>query len=170
MSSTVMDEPKPPKPPDRRESLAISAILNEESVEPKSPPADTDMDLDPRWKRRTWPSFQTAFPPISDSQYRQDDPMQIVPAPSGLPPFLTTSQPSKSNSNQILVPEEATVRHLPDGIVVCGITKGKRKRISPDQLRALVQVFKETDTPSSEVREKLAEQLDMSKREVQVKF
>ncbi|KAJ2964968.1 hypothetical protein NQZ79_g194 [Umbelopsis isabellina] len=169
MSFTAMDEPKPPKPPDRRESLAISAILNEESIEPRSPP-DTEMDLDPRWKRRTWPSFQTAFPPISDSPHRQDDPMQMVPAPSGLPPFLTTSQQSKSNSNQILVPEEATVRHLPDGIVVCGITKGKRKRISPDQLRALVQVFKETDTPSSEVREKLAEQLDMSKREVQVWF
>ncbi|KAM3583697.1 hypothetical protein VKS41_003669 [Umbelopsis sp. WA50703] len=131
------------------------------------------MDFDPRWKRRTWPSYHNAFPPMSDSQtHRPDDPMQIVPAPSAatLPTYLSASQQSKTNSNQILVPEEATVRHLPDGIVVCGITKGKRKRISPEQLRTLVQVFKETDTPSSEVREKLAEQLDMSKREVQVWF
>jgi len=96
----------------------------------------------------------------------------MVPAPSAVPlPYVPVNIPqSKSSSNQILVPEEATVRQLPDGFVVCGITKGKRKRISPEQLKALLDVFHQTDTPSSEFREKLAQDLNMSKREVQVWF
>ncbi|KAI9285665.1 hypothetical protein BC943DRAFT_336967 [Umbelopsis sp. AD052] len=97
------------------------------------------------------------------------EPMNVVPVPtsSQSPPRYVTS---KSDSNQILVPEEATIRQLPDGFVVCGITKGKRKRISPEQLKSLLEVFEQTDTPSSQLREELAERLNMSKREVQVWF
>ncbi|CAO3663935.1 unnamed protein product [Umbelopsis vinacea] len=163
-------------PPDRRESLSISAILNEESVEPKAPLLDEKIAN--KSKRHTWPNTSASFPHLAGkSPYYAEEPMNIVPAPSPvkLPPQYiashiqqSKSQQSKSSSNQILVPEEATVRQLPDGFVVCGITKGKRKRISPEQLKALLDVFHQTDTPSSELREKLAEDLNMSKREVQV--
>jgi hypothetical protein len=157
---------------DRRESLSISAILNEESVEPKAPLLDKIADK--KRKRYTWPSYSTNFPHPSGGPPLSEEPMNMIPAPASLklPPQYIAShlQQSKSSSNQILVPEEATVRQLPDGFVVCGITKGKRKRISPEQLKALLDVFQQTDTPSSELREKLAEDLNMSKREVQVWF
>jgi Homeodomain len=155
------------KSSDRRESLSISAILNEDSVEPKGHMVDSISDS--KRKRYTWPaySFASISQPLSPFQRNAEEPMNGVPAPtaSHSPPRYVTS---KSDSNQILVPEEATVRQLPDGFVVCGITKGKRKRISPEQLKALLEVFEQTDTPSSQLREELAERLKMSKREVQV--
>jgi len=46
--------------------------------------------------------------------------------------------------------------------------KAKRKRITPEQLEDLVGLFEKTDTPSFEVREKLAKKLGMSNREIQV--
>ncbi|KAI8063659.1 Homeodomain-like protein [Gilbertella persicaria] len=49
-------------------------------------------------------------------------------------------------------------------------SKAKRKRISTAQYERLMQVFDQTDTPSSEIRENLAVELDMTKREVQVWF
>ncbi|KAI8365002.1 Homeodomain-like protein [Choanephora cucurbitarum] len=54
--------------------------------------------------------------------------------------------------------------------IVTSLSKGKRKRILPYQYNRLVQVFDQTDTPSSEKRGQLAEELDMTKREVQVWF
>ncbi|KAG0056066.1 hypothetical protein BGZ83_006503 [Gryganskiella cystojenkinii] len=48
--------------------------------------------------------------------------------------------------------------------------KAKRKRITPEQLEDLVGLFEKTDTPSFEVREKLAKKLGMSNREIQVWF
>ncbi|KAI8888010.1 homeobox-domain-containing protein, partial [Backusella circina FSU 941] len=48
--------------------------------------------------------------------------------------------------------------------------KAKRKRISPAQYNRLMEIFDQTDTPSSEIRENLANELDMTKREVQVWF
>jgi len=166
-----MDDEK--KPPDRRESLSISAILNDEPVDPKDSLSDAIPDQ--KRKRHTWPNHSTGLPHIAEPPiHPSDDSMNMVPAPSiPMPPpsYVTTHlQQSKPSNNQILVPEEATVRHLNDGIVVCGIAKGKRKRISPEQLKALLEIFQKTDTPSSEVRERLAEQLNMSKREVQVWF
>ncbi|KAH8551349.1 hypothetical protein BGW37DRAFT_493316 [Umbelopsis sp. PMI_123] len=153
---------------DRRISLSISAILNEDSVEPKAHLVNNISDN--KRKRYTWPAFppQQSYP-TGPLQSDNVEPMNVIPAPntSISPPRYVTS---KSDSNQILVPEEATVRHLPDGFVVCGITKGKRKRISPEQLKALLEVFEQTDTPSSQLREELAERLNMSKREVQVWF
>ncbi|KAI8640567.1 hypothetical protein BD408DRAFT_419521 [Parasitella parasitica] len=50
------------------------------------------------------------------------------------------------------------------------LTKAKRKRISPAQYNRLVEIFDQTDTPSSEIRENLAIELNMTKREVQVWF
>jgi hypothetical protein len=46
--------------------------------------------------------------------------------------------------------------------------KPRRKRITTDQLCLLSELFQQTDTPSHEVREKLACKLDMTNREVQV--
>jgi Homeodomain len=48
------------------------------------------------------------------------------------------------------------------------VKKAKRKRITPEQLVDLLALFEKTDTPSFEVREKLANQLNMTNREVQV--
>lgn len=48
------------------------------------------------------------------------------------------------------------------------LIKAKRKRISPAQYNRLMEIFDQTDTPSSEIRENLAEELEMTKREVQV--
>lgn len=47
-------------------------------------------------------------------------------------------------------------------------SKVKRKRISPMQYNRLMEIFDQTDTPSSEIRENLADELKMTKREVQV--
>lgn len=47
--------------------------------------------------------------------------------------------------------------------------KPKRKRISPEQFSLLTELFQQTDTPSHELRERLAKRLDMTNREVQVK-
>ncbi|KAF7727030.1 Mix paired-like homeobox [Apophysomyces ossiformis] len=49
-------------------------------------------------------------------------------------------------------------------------TKAKRKRTSPDQFRALSELFEQTDTPNYELREKLAKKLNMTNREIQVWF
>ena len=45
----------------------------------------------------------------------------------------------------------------------------KRRRITPEQLEILTGVFAEHDTPGYELREKLAGQLNMTIREVQVR-
>jgi hypothetical protein len=48
--------------------------------------------------------------------------------------------------------------------------KPKRKRTSPEQFSLLSESFNKTDTPNYDLREKLAKQLDMTNREVQVSF
>ncbi|KAI8882848.1 homeobox-domain-containing protein [Backusella circina FSU 941] len=48
--------------------------------------------------------------------------------------------------------------------------KPKRKRITTEQLCLLSELFKQTDTPSHDIREKLAKRLNMTNREVQVWF
>ncbi|KAI8093653.1 uncharacterized protein BX664DRAFT_385051 [Halteromyces radiatus] len=93
----------------RRSSLAISALLNDDSVDPITSTRLTPEEK--RENRKTWPGFLTEDAP-----------------------------------------------------------KAKRKRISTQQFNRLMAIFQQTDTPSSEVREHLAEELDMTKREVQVWF
>lgn len=46
--------------------------------------------------------------------------------------------------------------------------KPRRKRISPEQFCLLTELFQQTDTPSHELRERLAKKLNMTNREVQV--
>ncbi|CAO3672432.1 unnamed protein product [Rhizopus stolonifer] len=48
--------------------------------------------------------------------------------------------------------------------------KNRRKRINSAQYDRLMETFEQTDTPSSDVRENLANELQMTKREVQVWF
>ncbi|ORX74070.1 Homeodomain-like protein, partial [Linderina pennispora] len=48
--------------------------------------------------------------------------------------------------------------------------KGKRKRASPQQLQILNKVFAETSFPSTETRNQLAQQLQMTPRTVQIWF
>lgn len=58
-----------------------------------------------------------------------------------------------------------------DAITVpSALQNAKRKRISLYQYNRLMETFESTDTPSSVMREKLAKELDMTKREVQVKY
>lgn len=47
-------------------------------------------------------------------------------------------------------------------------SKPKRKRISQEQFQRLSELFEQTDTPNYELREKLAAELNMTNREVQV--
>ncbi|KAK9763090.1 hypothetical protein K7432_010562 [Basidiobolus ranarum] len=51
-----------------------------------------------------------------------------------------------------------------------GQLKAKRKRITPEQLKELLAMFEQTDTPSFEVRESLSKKLNMTNREIQVWF
>ncbi|KAI8366335.1 hypothetical protein EDC96DRAFT_508589 [Choanephora cucurbitarum] len=100
----------------RRSSLSISALLNDDS--------DTKI-----------------------SEYTFD-------RSSSTSPVLSSGQTSPTLAKQI--PSQ--------------LSKAKRKRISPSQYNRLMEVFEHTDTPSSEIRENLASELDMTKREVQVWF
>jgi hypothetical protein len=99
----------------RRSSLAISALLNDDSVDPVKP------------------SFS-------------------------------------SPSRKLTAEEKRENRKTWHGFVTDEVPKAKRKRISTQQFNRLMDVFQQTDTPSSEIREHLAEELDMTKREVQVRF
>lgn len=104
----------------RRGSLAISALLNEDTIDPLK----TDHHL--RSASRS-PIKSGSTSPISSQHQEQQE-------------TLNQSQLSKS----------------------------KRKRISPAQYNRLMEIFDQTDTPSSEIRENLAIELNMTKREVQV--
>lgn len=102
----------------RRGSLAISALLNQDAIDPLKNDG------------------QVLSPVQSGS---------TSPASSQLP----EQQETASNQSQL--------------------SKAKRKRISPAQYNRLMEIFDQTDTPSSEIRENLAIELNMTKREVQVK-
>ncbi|KAI9020890.1 homeobox domain-containing protein [Phycomyces nitens] len=130
----------------RRSSLAISALLNDEPVDPIHPLPDHEMK---KRYRVSWPG-----PSVPDqhlfNQY-EFGPPRIDP--------------------EILWRHSTTgIHRTSQGLIVSAISKAKRKRISPEQYQRLMQVFAQTDTPSSDAREKLAIELDMTKREVQVWF
>ncbi|ORZ05101.1 homeobox domain-domain-containing protein [Absidia repens] len=79
--------------------------------------------------------------------------------------------PVASLSTNLLTPEEKRAnRKSWHGFATEDVSKAKRKRISTQQCNRLKDIFQQTDTPSSEVREQLADELDMTKREVQVWF
>ncbi|KAK9762741.1 hypothetical protein K7432_011234 [Basidiobolus ranarum] len=51
-----------------------------------------------------------------------------------------------------------------------GQSQAKRKKITPEQLEDLLAMFEKTDSPSFDIREKLAKKLNMTNREIQVWF
>jgi hypothetical protein len=63
--------------------------------------------------------------------------------------------------NTLLAPSETLDKKVT-------LEKAKRKRILPYQYQCLVQCFERTDSPNSELRERLGIELNMTKREVQV--
>ncbi|KAK4515713.1 uncharacterized protein ATC70_010666 [Mucor velutinosus] len=105
----------------RRGSLAISALLNEDTIDP----------------------------------LRNDGHM---PSASLSPIQSGSTSPTSSQ-----LPE-----HQDTASTQSQLSKAKRKRISPAQYTRLMEIFDQTDTPSSEIRENLAIELNMTKREVQV--
>lgn len=76
-------------------------------------------------------------------------------------------KPSSDDLSPIL--SSGTVSPVMGGGANSHLSKAKRKRISPAQYNRLMEIFDQTDTPSSEIRENLAQELEMTKREVQVK-
>ncbi|CAB4386165.1 hypothetical protein RhiirA5_452082 [Rhizophagus irregularis] len=87
---------------------------------------------------------------------------------------------SNGNSNMITPPQTPGIKSptkanfsFPPSVTSCEQImpqKVKRKRITQEQLQDLVAMFEQTDTPSYDVREKLAKKLNMTNREVQVWF
>jgi len=86
---------------------------------------------------------------------------------------------SNGNSNMMTPPQTPGIKSptktnfsFPPSVTTCEQImpqKVKRKRITQEQLQDLVAMFEQTDTPSYDVREKLAKKLNMTNREVQVK-
>ncbi|KAI8138837.1 hypothetical protein BJV82DRAFT_279281 [Fennellomyces sp. T-0311] len=146
----------------RRSSLSISALLNDVAVDPYRSP---EMDHPHR------------------SKLEHSEPLDYfspLRSPGGPSPIMSSSVASspgpprklerpKSWHKDTITPEGYHRRTNSNGdVIVSTIAKAKRKRISPEQFRRLMEVFEQTDTPSSEVRENLASELGMTKREVQV--
>ncbi|KAG2225040.1 hypothetical protein INT45_003240 [Circinella minor] len=147
----------------RRSSLAISALLNDVAVDPhRSPDVLTPQRSEP-------PDY---FSPLKSPNLSSGNPSPImsssVASSPGPPRHL---ERPKSWHKDTITPEGFHRRTNSNGdVIVSTIAKAKRKRISPDQFKRLSEVFEQTDTPSSEVRENLANELGMTKREVQVWF
>ncbi|KAG0180657.1 hypothetical protein DFQ28_002931 [Apophysomyces sp. BC1034] len=81
------------------------------------------------------------------------------PSPSSITALLNPEPVREDNKNKTTKSSRPQVP-----------AKAKRKRISPDQFRALSELFEQTDTPNYELRERLAKKLNMTNREVQVWF
>jgi hypothetical protein len=128
----------------RRHLLAISSLLNEVSI-------------DPIQHLNTTKNHQLEYTPLYDYSplsSGSSSPDSCIIEPPDLWSHSTTGMHQALNGN----------------IIISSLAKGKRKRILSHQYDRLMQVFKATDTPSSEIRRQLAEELDMTKREVQVNF
>ncbi|KAI8642682.1 homeobox domain-containing protein [Parasitella parasitica] len=155
---------------DRRSSLAISALLNDVSVDPVHHPLALDISSNLPWHgnmKSKLPPYHTDYSPISsgasspnsslDSFGRQSSITgPLLPPPPPPPDLWSHSRTGMHQTN--------------NGIIVSSLAKAKRKRILPHQYERLTSTFEITDTPSSEIRSRLAEELDMTKREVQVWF
>ncbi|KAI7900492.1 uncharacterized protein BX663DRAFT_517821 [Cokeromyces recurvatus] len=125
----------------RRGSLSISALLNEDTIDP----INSNPSIIIAENNQPLPSLPSPSPP----------PPPPPPPPPLLPPL------SHRPSSDAITTTTSTESHL---------SKAKRKRISPHQYSRLMETFHLTDTPSSEIRENLALELKMTKREVQVWF
>lgn len=155
----------------RRDSLAISALLNDVAVDPYRSPDWEQTRHHHRggshdyFSSRPNSGLMSSSVPSSPGGPRREKDSLYVPVPSKEHQRPTTSwDPSTS-----VTPEGYHRRKTSKGnIIVSSIAKAKRKRISQEQFQRLMEVFEQTDTPSSEVRENLAQELGMTKREVQV--
>lgn len=89
--------------------------------------------------------------------------VSIDPIPQKSPPLLNESD---------LWNHKCTGLHKTKNgqFIVSSLAKAKRKRILEHQYKRLMEVFQVTDTPSSEFRNQLAIELDMTNREVQVTY
>ncbi|KAI8393412.1 uncharacterized protein BYT42DRAFT_550957 [Radiomyces spectabilis] len=167
--------------PNRRRSLAISALLNTEPVDPlciKVPSVNAGPT--PPW---TQGDQYQAFNSGRDYFSLRSSPLSSVASSPG----AMLAIPGLDKGGGLRTPhiELTTAVEPPDmwnhpktgvhqtndgSIVVSALAKAKRKRILPHQYNRLMDIFEQTDTPSSEIREQLAEELGMTKREVQVWF
>ena len=155
----------------RRSSLAISALLNEVSIDPMQHPLAPNTtttttthlpwnnDIKFRLPTCPLPPPQTDYSPISSGSS----------SPNGsLDSF--NRQPSITEPPDLWSHSKTGMHQTTNGIIVSSLAKAKRKRILPHQYKRLMEVFEKTDTPSSEIRGQLADELDMTKREVQVNY
>ncbi|KAI9494278.1 hypothetical protein BDB00DRAFT_319063 [Zychaea mexicana] len=151
----------------RRGSLAISALLNDVAVDPYRSPEGLPQRSEPLdyFSPLRSPNFNTSGRSSDNPSPTMSSSVASSPGP---PRRLERPQ---SWHKDTITPEGYHRRLNSNGdVIVSTIAKAKRKRISPDQFRRLMDVFEQTDTPSSEVRENLANELGMTKREVQVKL
>ncbi|KAI9319903.1 hypothetical protein BX666DRAFT_1917258 [Dichotomocladium elegans] len=160
--TSTMDDQVPSEDRNRRGSLAISALLNDVAVDPCRSPLSDDHQQQQRSDYFTHRSDMVMFSSLPASPGCSRREADAIYVPEQRP--TTSWDPATA-----ITPDGLHHRKTSKGnIIVASIAKAKRKRISPDQFRRLMDVFEETDTPSSEVREKLAHELGMTKREVQV--
>ncbi|GAA6058726.1 hypothetical protein JCM10212_003414 [Sporobolomyces blumeae] len=109
---------------------------------------------------------------MSHSQHRRHasyanpafHPYRPSPAP---PPAPNPSKPILFVDATFQPGGPMTADYSGTGIPHC---RPKRKRITPEQLTKLVEVFETTDNPCFDVRESVGEEIGMSNREVQVWF
>lgn len=153
----------------RRHLLAISSLVNDVSVNPIQKHCLTSNYHHHHCQQRNTSYTCQLYisPPSNYDYFTQYSPM-----------FTGSSSPvdnDHSRQSSIVEPPDlwnhsTTGMHqaLNGNIVISSLSKAKRKRIMTHQYNRLVQVFQITDTPSSEIRRQLAEELDMTKREVQV--
>jgi hypothetical protein len=137
----------------RRHLLAISSLVNDVSIDP----IQRQHPLTPNYQENTCDYFTQQnyyyyHSPISSCSSSPDSRQSSITEPPDLWSHSTTGMHQALNGN----------------IIISSLSKAKRKRILPYQYNKLIQVFKSTDTPSSETRRRLADELDMTKREVQV--
>ncbi|GAN04746.1 hypothetical protein MAM1_0072c04211 [Mucor ambiguus] len=171
-SSRNMDTPTSTLPSvihSRRSSLAISALLNDVSVDPMQHPLAPNTATQSPWQHNV------KFRPPSGLPMPSPSPMDYSPISSGssspsgsLDSF--SRQPSITEPPDLWSHSRTGMHQTNNGIIVSSLAKAKRKRILPHQYKRLMETFEKTDTPSSEIRSQLANELDMTKREVQVWF
>lgn len=158
----------------RRSSLAISALLNEVSVDPMQHPLAPNTKQDQYiYQPTTTTTTATAVTAASDDYFNNINDSPISSGASS-PSDVSGSSCSRYSFHQIEPPDlwnhsrTGTHQTHNGNIVISSLTKAKRKRILPHQYERLIQTFEISDTPSSEIRKQLAEELDMTRREVQV--
>lgn len=134
----------------RRGSMAISALLNEESVEPLPTPA-----IERHYSQQFF----------SDDNENVDH-LSVDRKTSS--PSHTMSNSSVAGPNSAARIDNSVPKNESSASIPGTMAKAKRKRVTQEQFQRLMQVFEQIDTPSSEIRENLANELGMTKREVQV--